>query len=60
VEINQFRRILYAVTSILMIINIPALYFSGMALLVILVSLNWFKKREMSIGNVGLSNQREN
>ena len=60
VEINQFRRFFYAVTSILVIINIPALYFSGMALLVILVLLNWFKKREMSIGNVGLSNQREN
>jgi len=56
-EINPFRRILYAVTAILVIINIPALYFSGMALLVILVLINWFKKREKSIDTVVASHQ---
>lgn len=54
-EINLFRRFLYAITAILAIINIPALYFSGMAILVILVLLDWFKKREMSIGTIGVS-----
>ena len=57
VEINPFRRILFAVAAILILINMPALYFSGIALLAILVFLNWFKKREMSIGTVVASHQ---
>ncbi|MBW1817739.1 MAG: TRAP transporter permease [Deltaproteobacteria bacterium] len=58
-EINLFRRFLYAVAAILLLLNMPALYFPGMALLVILVLLNWFKKREMSIGTAVESNRKE-
>ena len=59
-EINLFRRVLYAVSAILVLINMPIFYFSGMALLVILVLLNWLKKREMSIGTTGVSPQQDN
>ena len=55
-EIGLFKRIFYAVAAILVLINMPAIYFSGMVLLVILVLLNWFKNRKISMAISSVSN----
>jgi len=43
--IHRLRRIFYLVAAALLIVDWPALYFSGMALLVVLVVANWFRKQ---------------
>ena len=55
-EIGQIRRVFYAVSAILIMINKPIVYLLGMALLVILILLNWFKEREMRLSAAGVSN----
>jgi TRAP transporter 4TM/12TM fusion protein len=51
-EISPLRRILYAVAAILILIQAPAFYFTGIGLFVILVFLNWLKKREIRVESV--------